>query len=193
MSSAGPDNRQKILACALRLFSAQGYDGVGIQEVVDGASVTKPTLYHYFGSKLGLLEVLVSEHFEPFAEDLRSAADYEHDLTATLNRVVRVIFAFAEQDKAFYRLQLSMWFAPLQSEAFEVVSRYHAWQFALLEGVFRRAGEDHGNMKGRHRAHAAAFLGMTDSYVGLFLNGSATLDETRARQAVHHFMHGIFS
>ena len=193
MSSAGPDNRQKILACALRLFSAHGYDGVGIQEIVDAASVTKPTLYHYFGSKLGLLEVLVAEHFEPYEESLRAAADYRHDVTVTLNRIVRAIFSFAEQDKAFFRLQLSMWFAPVQSEAFKVVARYHERQFALLEEVFRRAGEDHGNMKGRHRAHAAAFLGMADSYVGLFLNGSATLDEPQARQAVHHFMHGIFS
>ena len=52
------DNRSAILSNALRLFAARGYDAVGIQEIVDEAGITKPTLYHYFGSKQGLLESL---------------------------------------------------------------------------------------------------------------------------------------
>ena len=54
------DNRSKILSCALKLFSARGYDAVGVQEIVDAAGITKPTLYHYFGSKRGLLETLLA-------------------------------------------------------------------------------------------------------------------------------------
>ena len=49
------DNRELILNAALDLFYARGYDAVGVQEIVDRAGVTKPTLYYYFGSKLGLL------------------------------------------------------------------------------------------------------------------------------------------
>lgn len=55
------DNREKILRCALELFYHKGYDAVGIQEICQSAGITKPTLYHYFGSKYGLLEVLL-EH-----------------------------------------------------------------------------------------------------------------------------------
>ena len=29
----------------------KGYDAVGVQEIVDTAGITKPTLYYYFGSK----------------------------------------------------------------------------------------------------------------------------------------------
>ena len=49
------DNRELLLNTALELFHAKGYDAVGVQEIVDRAGVTKPTLYYYFGSKLGLL------------------------------------------------------------------------------------------------------------------------------------------
>ena len=48
------ENREKLLSCALDLFYARGYDAVGIQEIVDAAGVTKPTMYYYFGSKKGL-------------------------------------------------------------------------------------------------------------------------------------------
>ncbi len=34
---------------------ANGYDAMGIQRIVEAARITKPTLYHYFGSKQGLL------------------------------------------------------------------------------------------------------------------------------------------
>ena len=53
------DNRELIVQSALELFYARGYDAVGVQEIVDKAGISKPTLYYYFGSKLGLLKVLL--------------------------------------------------------------------------------------------------------------------------------------
>ena len=60
------DNRENILTCALELFYQRGYDAVGIQEICQAAGITKPTLYHYFGSKYGLLEVLLEREFSGF-------------------------------------------------------------------------------------------------------------------------------
>ncbi len=67
------DNRTNILSQALSLFAARGYEGVGVQEIVDAANITKPTLYHYFGSKEGLLTELLGSHFTPFLKDLQEA------------------------------------------------------------------------------------------------------------------------
>ena len=58
------DNREKILTSALDLFYARGYDAVGIQQIVDAAGLTKPTMYYYFGSKRGLLDALLGEQYE---------------------------------------------------------------------------------------------------------------------------------
>ena len=58
------ENREMIMRCAKTLFYAKGYDAVGVQEIVDKAGVTKPTLYYYFGSKLGLLKTLIEETFQ---------------------------------------------------------------------------------------------------------------------------------
>ena len=55
------ENRERILRCALELFSSRGYDAVGVQEIVSTVGITKPTLYHYFGSKEGLLKALLLE------------------------------------------------------------------------------------------------------------------------------------
>lgn len=187
------DNRAKILSNALKLFAARGYDAVGTQEIVDAAGITKPTLYHYFGSKEGLLKALLEANFEPLYQSVREAAAYQHDLPLTLERVVLAYFNFADRHRPYYRMQLSMWFAPVDSVPFKTVAELNHRQQQLLENLFLQAAEDHGNMKGRHRMYAATFLGMINTYISLALNGYATVDDELVYKAVHQFMHGIFS
>ncbi len=164
-----------------------------MQEIVDAAGITKPTLYHYFGSKRGLLDALLKQYFDELYESVRQAADYKRNLPLTLNKLASAYFAFAKRHSTFYRMQLSMWFAPQVSEAFCAVSRLNEMQQQLLEDLFIKAVNDHGNMRGRHRAYAATFLGMINTYIGLSLNGYMEIDDKLVYRAVHQFMHGIFS
>lgn len=187
------DNRETILEGALQLFAARGYDAVGVQEIVEAAGITKPTLYYYFGSKRGLLDALLQERFASLRSRVEAAADYHRDLPLTLTRLVSTFFALAREQPAFFRLQLTLWFAPPYSEAWQAVAPWHAQQQALLEALFTRAANDHGNMRGRQRAYAATLLGMIHTYIGLALNGYVELDEPLVQQAVHQFQHGIYS
>jgi TetR/AcrR family transcriptional regulator len=187
------DNRSNILLCALRLFATRGYDAVGVQEIVGAAGITKPTLYHYFGSKQGLLDALLKEYFDQLYREVKSASVYRSDLPHTLNQVAKTYFDFANRNKMFCRLQLALWFAPPESDAFRAVSRLNHELYQLIEALFVHAAADHGNMKGRHRAYAATFVGMINNYISLSLNGYAKLDNQLPYQAVHQFMHGIFS
>jgi TetR/AcrR family transcriptional regulator len=192
-ATAHADNRSGILGAALQLFAARGYDAVGIQQIVDVAGVTKPTLYHYFGSKRGLLDALIDERSAALRDSLARAAEYDGDLVQTLEAVVRAYFEFAQKEAAFYRMQLGFWFAPPQSDEHAAVLTRNLGQHAALERLFEAAAADHGNMRGRQRAYAATFLGMINTYIGLWLNGYAGLDDTLVYQAVHQFQHGIYS
>jgi len=187
------DNRSKLISCALSLFVERGYDAVGVQEIVEAAGVTKPTLYHYFGSKLGLLEALAGERMEALLTKLRWASDYQHDLPKTLNEVAKVYFDFAGEQALLMRLNMALWLGPLHSEARKVTVGFNERQYALLEDLFKKAAQDHGNMKGRHQAYAVTFLGMLNNYINLSLNGYTKLDDKLRYQAVHQFMHGIYS
>jgi len=186
-------NREKIMDSALRLFANYGYDGVGVQQLVEAAGITKPTLYYHFGSKQGLLETLFAERLDELCIALAEAAKYRHDLPLTLTKITQAVFGFARAHPDLYRLHLSLWFAPEQSDAYKVAVRFHERNFAVLEKLFREAAGDHGNMKGRHRAYAATFLGMLNNYVALSVNNYATLNDQLTYQSVHQFMHGIYS
>jgi AcrR family transcriptional regulator len=187
------NNRERLLACALELFTTRGFDAVGVQEVANAAGLKKPTLYHYFGSKSGLLHTLLAENFEKLFDEVEKAADYQGDVTTTLRRVANVYFEYARRNPKLYRLQLSMWFAPADSEAFKQAARSSLRQQEILENMFLRTSMDHGNMKGRQRAYAATFLGLINTYAALGLNGYAELDQALVNNAIHQFMHGIFS
>ena len=187
------DNRAKILDCALHLFADQGYDAVGVQEIVDAAGITKPTLYHYFGSKHGLLEALLESYFTQLNQAVRAAAVYDGHLPTTLHEVAAACFQYARENPTFYRLQLALWFAPRHSAGHQSVTRWQMEQYQVIEELFLQAAADHGNMRGRHRAYAVTFSGMINTYIGMALNGFAELDETLLRQAVHQFQHGIYS
>ena len=187
------NTRTVLLEKALGLFASRGYDAVGVQEIVESAGVTKPTLYHYFGNKLGLLKALLRLHYDGLTREMAPAAEYRGDLPATLRRVAAAYFRFSTRDPLFYRMQLSLFFAPHHSDAFGQVASLNEEQFTLIEGIFLQASADHGNMRGRHRLNAASFLGMINNCIGLALNGFLVLTDPLLESVVHQFEHGIYS
>jgi AcrR family transcriptional regulator len=187
------DNRALILERAIQLFAARGYTGVGVQEICEAAGVTKPTLYHYFGHKHGLLEALISERCAPLIAQVESAAAFDGDLPLTLRRVVEAYFRFATREPTLYRLLLMLWFAVPEDPAFHSVAALNERQRQLIRTLFLHAAARHGNMAGRQEWYAASFLGMINTYIVLALNDGLALSEPIVQQAVHQFSHGFYS
>jgi AcrR family transcriptional regulator len=187
------DNRSTILDCALNLFANRGFDAVGVQEVAESAGITKPTLYHYFGSKTGLLEAILETNFEPLLAAIEDAAAYYRDLPYTLNQVALTYLHYANKNSTFYRMQLSLTFSPRESKAYKAVFLHQERIHQTLETLFRNAANDHGNMIGRHTAYTLTFIGMINSYIALSLNNQKPLEDQLVFQAVHQFMYGIYS
>ena len=64
-------------------------------------------------------------------------------------------------------------------------------QYDLMEALFLKAADDHGNMRNREKRLAVTFLGMINSYVGLSINDAYALNEDLVFSASHQFMHGF--
>lgn len=185
--------RQRILDEALALFAAKGYESVAVQDVCQAAGLTKPTLYHHFGCKLGLLQAIVEEVYLDLLSRVEAAAHYTGDLPLTLYKLAGAYFEFARQKPQAYRLLLSLWLAPEKSESLAAVQSWNQRQHQVLVDMFAAASQDHGNMKGRQARYALTFLGMLNTLIGVSLNGFLDLSEELMFQSVHQFMHGIYS
>jgi AcrR family transcriptional regulator len=195
---AGSGNKAVILQKALQLFAERGYEAVGVAELCEASLITKPTLYHYYGSKRGLLDAILQERGGILASRVREAAVYAAGDRARgvpdgLERIAQAFARSAGEDESFARLRLTLAFAPPSSEPGAAAAALNEAVFNDVEAFFREAAEDHGNMRGRSRPYAAAFIGTIDTYVGLYLAGRSSLGDDVVRGAVRQFMYGIFS
>lgn len=184
------DNRALLLQEALRLFAARGYDAVAVQEIVDAAGVTKPTFYHYFGSKAGVLLTLLQTRLDTLYGAVAQAAAYQGDLTMNLRSVARAYFDMTKAEPLFFQYYLSLRHAPPDSASYQAVAERNE---ALGELLVRLFAEALPHMAGRHRRYAVTFVGMLTTFVTLALNGHVQLDDELVYSVVHQFMHGIYS
>ena len=58
------ERRQEIVAAARRLFQAEDYDKITMQDVVDELGIAKGTIYYYFNCKEDLLKAVVENIVE---------------------------------------------------------------------------------------------------------------------------------
>ncbi len=200
--TVNPSVKENILKCALELFSAKGYEAVSVQELVNAAGITKPTLYYYFGSKEGLYEQLIAgyygmlEQMAAFAgQYLPNPSSYFDDVHLVLTRLASKYFEFARENELFYRMVLSNLFMPDSSPVYHIVKKYHFRQYEVVHGMFKSFSAVHTNMQGKETIFAWTFLGMINSFIGLYYNNfdSASLEEDLAMRVVKQFMHGIHS
>ncbi len=65
-------NRKRILDAALEVFSAQGFRGATLDQIAEGAGLSKPNLLYYFDSKEAIHRLLLEELLASWLEPLRA-------------------------------------------------------------------------------------------------------------------------
>lgn len=187
------DSKERIMQCALELFSDKGYEGTGIQEITKTVGITKPTLYYYFGSKEGLLKAILEYHFSDFIRKLEAAATYNGDTVNTVTCISRIFLTVARENPLFYRMYLSMSVSAVNTTSFLCISPFCEQISAIVEAFFIKAAQDNGNMKGHEKEITMSYLGVINSYARLLLYDRLELSEQLIYRIVHLFLHGIFS
>ncbi len=187
------DNRLIILQTACQLFSQLGYDAVGVQEIIEKAGFTKPTLYHYFGSKQGLLDAILEHYLIPFNEQLTQTLQYYGDVQTSLRNIFNLYLDFADHNARFFRLWMAIRLSPIQSVTYQSILPYTQKHQSTLINFFQQVSLQHGNMRGREPILATSFQGLLFSFASMVLQGELEINQQRVNQAVHQFMHGIFS
>jgi AcrR family transcriptional regulator len=122
----GTRSREAVLDAAERVMAKHGYDGATINAIVDEARIPASSVYHYFGSKDGVLLAVMQRGAERFFASLppneqRLGEPVEH-LTLAMQALVHAL----EEQPDFLRLLVAMTVQPPASaatEAREVVGR----------------------------------------------------------------------
>lgn len=103
---------ERILSTALDLFAIRGYDATSVREICEAAGITKPTLYHFFGSKDGVLQALVHTGFQQYRAIVNAAMDTPGSFKDRVKVLARSVFQSASSKPLFWRFIHSVIWAP---------------------------------------------------------------------------------
>ena len=94
--------RGRLVLAGLEAFGARGYEGVAVAELARTAETTTGPLYHHFGSKLGLYDVIRTDVERRVTDRMEGALAAAHGPEAVTAALV-VAFDYAER-AGFLRL-----------------------------------------------------------------------------------------
>ena len=148
------DKRRQILAAAVRVFAAQGYEATRVGDVAKEAGVAYGLVYHYFGSKDAVLEAVFREQWGRLLAAVALAEETGETAPEQLGLVVKIVLRTWRDDPDLVRLLvLEITRSPhIQDELDEI-----GQAFASLERIVRR-GQDEGTFRDDVEARVAAFM-----------------------------------
>jgi AcrR family transcriptional regulator len=166
--------REAFVEVALRLIQAKGYEQMSIQDVLDELDASRGAFYHYFASKLALLEAAV-DHIVAAAMEAVSpvAADPRLSAPQKIERLFSGIAGWKAERRELMLALLEVWYSDDNAIVRDKVRRSSVVVLVPLlstiieqgrvEGVFSASSPD-----GAARAVVALLLGAQDMAIELF-------------------------
>ncbi len=98
------DKRQQILAAAVRVFAARGYEATRISDIATEAGVAYGLVYHYFSSKDAVLEAVFRESWGRLLTAISEAEQAAGTSPERLGLVVKIVLRSWRDDPDLVRL-----------------------------------------------------------------------------------------
>lgn len=99
---------ERILKISLDLFSKKGYDATSVREICEGAEITKPTLYHFYGSKEGVYQALVEGALHDFRRGMIERLEISGSIEQRLKEMAWAYFGKAIRQQQLARFILGL-------------------------------------------------------------------------------------
>ncbi|MBK5200023.1 MAG: TetR/AcrR family transcriptional regulator [Spirochaetaceae bacterium] len=185
------ENKDKLIDVALTLFNDRGYQSVGIQEIVDTVGVSKPTLYHYYNSKLGLLKAIFEQHILGDIKRYEEDAIYNGDFTYSLQKLTFAISNSYKNNPRLYHLLFTYILSSKDSEDYKVVNLYLSKIYNIVVNLFVASKVQNGNMNNREEQFSYSYLAMLIDYLNR--HGEEMNNDQFLYSLLHQFQFGINS
>ena len=100
------DVRTKVEQAALKLFAANGVDGVSIAEIAGAAGVSQGALYRHYSGKAELAWALFSAAYLRTGAELDAIRERHSGFAARIEAMVAHMCALYDRDSALFRFML---------------------------------------------------------------------------------------
>src|SRR5206468_10125026 len=193
MLTTDSSTRHQVLQAALKKFADCGYEGTSVQDIVEAAQVTKPTLYYYFGNKAELYQALVDYAHDERLRLMQAAAQRGRTIADKLAEILAALFEFLQNNRDLMRIAFATAFAAPGELPSEI--RYLdkcARNFEFIHDLIKR-GQAAGELDRRFDSKELAFgiYGQLNMYLmAHLLMPDCKLNRQTAQRIVQLFLAG---
>lgn len=153
------DTKQRILKCALKLFSEHGFESVSVEQIANAVGIKAPSLYNHYKSKQAIFDAILessaarydtftgnlSLHMESAASD---APAFEHISADFLAETVKKIFLYSIHDKTVSQTRKMMTIEQFRnSEIAETYTKRYVERIVAYHSDIFRPLMQHGEIK----------------------------------------------
>lgn len=104
----GDARRGELLAAAERLFYTKGYEKTSVQDILNELHFSKGGFYHYFDSKLAVLEAICEQRAQECCEQARTVAQRQGPAVDKLNAVFHASTLLNDGNDGFVALMIQV-------------------------------------------------------------------------------------
>lgn len=185
------ETKDIIFNRAISLFAFKGYESMSVQQICETCEVSKPTLYYYFESKLGLFKEIFAVYGAELYESINRAFVISNEFPECLSCIFENVLSFSSNHPAFFSLFYSLSTSSVQTESGRVYSDFKRQIDSLFLKIFEKYSEIFGNMKGYEGMYSRIF--QSTLYFSVFSNvtNSLDLDKATIHKLVQTFLWGV--
>ncbi|MFQ3682709.1 TetR/AcrR family transcriptional regulator [Roseiflexus sp.] len=152
----------RILATATRLFMQRGYSAVSINDIVQAADVTKPTLYYHFSDKEELFVLVAIHMLADMHRTMQRAIAGQPDTRSRLVALAQVLLHEPDSDTRMMRHQAREHLSPERQR--RLANAFVRYMLDPLRNVMQQ-GLDDGELGGHSATDLAMlFLGLMEGF-----------------------------
>lgn len=187
--------KESLLEIALTLFIEEGYESTGVARIVKEAGVTKPTLYHHFGNKEGILASIVTQYGQGLKEVFSMNLSYEGDVIGALDQLVIAYVGYVKRNPKSFKLYRQLYQSPEGSDSYRIVKPLYDGIHTQVKAFFEAVASHHTGLKGKEDWMSFSLVGLIDTYILHHMSKGALNDvnDEICRQVAKQFLYGVFS
>src|SRR3954453_21331690 len=157
--SRADEQRRRILAAAVLVFSRQGYRATSMNDVAAGVGLSKPALYHYVRTKQDLLVQVYEEVLDETLRSARAIVATAPSPRAALRELIveRVAYTCEHQDLLKICFEEESELPPELAEP--ILERRRAFEDVVLDAVVHHLAVTGGTLAMNPKAYVNTCLG----------------------------------
>ncbi len=184
------DVQDRIRQAATHLFAQHGYGGTSVRAVVEGAGVTKPTLYYWYDNKEALYLACVRHQFAVFRNLVAEIAAMPLTPKERLREFIQRYLELGMSDKDGTRLAITATHPSVEKRPQVDIMSMHLQYISPLERLIQD-GIDSGDFRPIDlRFATVALLGTATMQLKAAMNGLPVCDD-QAQMTTDLFLYGV--